>query len=162
MTDRLQLSRVPLAIVTAGLAGLFAVASPPSCAGSVSAVMQVRATVVASCVLQTEPLVFRDYAADSAVLTTPAHAGVIALRCTRDTPAVVYMRGDQRMAGPGESSLAYRLTADDGSEWTDAHGVTVMGQGPAMIRLQVGGSIPRGQRVPPGAYVGEQMVEVVY
>lgn len=129
-------------------------------ANEATSVLQISLRVVASCTVQTRPLVFATYTTGGSAVGT-ATPGVIDVSCTRGTPAAVYLDGDRTLAGPGGARVAYALQAN-GQEWPAGASIAVSGQGAQPIRLQLSGSVTSGQGVMPGDYADAAVVRVVY
>lgn len=120
-------------------------------AGSVTATLTIRATVVASCNVQTQPLTLAPHATGAASPTGTATAGRIDLRCTRGTPVTVALEQGP-LTGPGGATLAYTLSAPS----------SAIGEGAQVVSLPVTGSVMGGQEVPVGDYTGNAVVKVTY
>lgn len=139
---------------------LLALAPTLSMAGQASATFQVTATVVASCSVQTQSLALGTYASGGAA--TPSQgAGGIDVRCTRGTPAQVYLEGTRTLTGPTGNTVAYTLTAD-GKAWNPGVPLQVVGQGRQAVHVAVQGSVVGGQQVDPGDYTDTEVVRVIY
>jgi spore coat protein U-like protein len=120
-------------------------------AGKVTGILEIRATVVASCSVATQPLTLAAHPNGSTQTTGTANPGSIDLRCTRGTPVTVAI--DQGpLTGPGGATLAYALNAP----------TSAMGQGAQVVSLPVTGTIGGGQDVPIGDYAGTALVRVTY
>ena len=120
-------------------------------AGTVTATLTIRATVVASCNVQTQPLTLAPHATGAASPTGTASAGSIDLRCTRGTPVTVSLEQGP-LTGPGGATLDYTLSAPS----------SAIGQGARVVSLPVTGSVMGGQEVPVGDYIGNAVVRVTY
>lgn len=120
-------------------------------AGTVTATLDIRVTVLASCSVSTQPLTLAPHITGAAQATGTSQAGSIDLRCSKGT--AVQIAVDQGpLTGPDGATLAYTLTAP----------TSAMGQGREVVRLPVQGSVPGGQRAPVGAYAGQAMVRITY
>ena len=120
-------------------------------AGTVTAPLDIRLTVLASCSVSTQPLTLVPHVAGSTQATGTSQAGSIDLRCSKGTPVQIAV--DQNpLTGPDGATLAYTLSAP----------ASAMGQGREVVRLPVQGSVPGGQRVPVGDYAGQAMVRITY
>ena len=120
-------------------------------AGTVTATLEIRATVVASCNVQTQPLTLAPHATGSASPTGTATAGRIDLRCTRGTPVTVALEQGP-LTGPDGATLAYTLSAPS----------SAIGEGARVVSLPVTGAVLGGQEVPIGDYAGVAVVRVTY
>lgn len=120
-------------------------------AGTVTATLQIRATVVASCSVQTQRLTLAPHATGSQLTTGTANAGSIDLRCTRGTPVTIAIdRGP--LTGPGGATLNYALNAP----------TSAVGEGAQVVSLPVTGIVQGGQEAPVGEYAGTAVVRVTY
>ncbi len=129
-------------------------------AGQATASFRVSVTVVASCNVQTRPLILAPYATGGPATGT-ATAGSIDVSCTQGTPAAVYLDGDRVLTGPNGAEVAYTLHAN-GKPWLAGAALDVKGQGREAVRLVVSGAVNAGQRVPLGDYADEKVIRVVY
>jgi len=129
-------------------------------ANETTGVLQISLRVVASCTVQTRPLVFATYTAGGSATGT-ATPGVIDVSCTRGVPAAVYLDGDRTLAGPVGARVAYTVQAN-GQAWPAGASIEVLGQGAQPIRLRLSGNVPAGQNVMPGDYADAAVVRVVY
>lgn len=120
-------------------------------AGSVTATLEITATVVASCNVQTQPLALAPHATGAVWPTGTATAGSIDLRCTRGTPVTVDLEQGP-LTGPGGATLAYTLSAPS----------SAIGEGARVVSLPVTGTVQGGQEVPVGDYEGVAVVRVTY
>lgn len=120
-------------------------------AGSVTATLEIRATVVASCNVQTQPLTLAPHATGAASPTGTANAGRIDLRCTRGTPVTITLEQGP-LTGPNGATLAYTLSAPS----------SAIGRGAQVVSLPVTGTVQGGQEVPTGDYEGVAVVRVTY
>lgn len=131
-----------------------------SLAGQATATFQVSASVVASCSVQTQSLALGTYASGGPA--TPSQgAGAIDVKCTRGTPAQVYLEGTRTLTGPTGNTVAYTLTAD-GKAWIPGTALQVVGQGKQVVHLAIQGSVLGGQQVDPGDYSDTEIVRVIY
>lgn len=120
-------------------------------AGTVTATLDIRVTVLASCSVSTQPLTLAPHITGSTQATGTSQAGSIDLRCSKGTAVQIAM--DQGpLTGPDGTTLAYTLTAP----------TSAMGQGREVVRLPVQGSVPGGQRVPVGDYAGQAIVHITF
>lgn len=129
-------------------------------ADEATATFQVSVTVVASCRLQTQPLVFASYITGGPAIGT-ATPGSIDVSCTQGTDAVLYLDGKQVMTGPNGAQVAYTLQAN-GQPWSAGESLSVKGRGKEAVHLTISGSVNAGQQVPVGDYAGEEVVRVIY
>jgi spore coat protein U-like protein len=129
-------------------------------AGQATASFRISVTVVASCSVQTRPLILAPYATGGPATGT-ATPGFIDVSCTRGTPAAVYLDGDRVLAGPGGAAMAYTLQAN-GKPWLAGAPLDIKGQGREAVRLIISGSVDARQQVPLGDYADEKVVRVVY
>jgi spore coat protein U-like protein len=84
-------------------------------AGEVRGTFQVSLTVVASCSVQTSALNLGTYQSGGPATATQGSGG-IDVRCTRGTPAQVFLDGTRTLTGPSGQQVSYALTAD-GKAW---------------------------------------------
>lgn len=120
-------------------------------AGTVSATLEIRATVVASCSVSTQPLTLAPYATGSRSSTGTATAGHIDLRCTRGTPVTITLEKGP-LTGPNGATLNYSLNAP----------TSAVGEGATVLSLPVTGVVQGGQEAPVGEYSGNAVVRVTY
>ena len=120
-------------------------------AGTATATLAVSVRVLESCDVNTSPLTLAPYVADGTKASGTQTAGQILLRCSRGTAATIALDPGP-LIGPTGATLRYTLTAAP----------SAIGRGREVLALPVQGSVPAGQRVPPGAYAGEALVRVSY
>lgn len=120
-------------------------------AGTVSATLEIRATVVASCSVSTQPLTLAPYATGSQSSTGTATAGHIDLRCTRGTPVAIALEKGP-LTGPNGATLNYALKAP----------TSAVGEGATVLSLPVTGVVQGWQEAPVGEYAGTAVVRVTY
>jgi len=130
-----------------------------SLAGTASASFQITVSVLASCSVTTSDLAL-EYVS-GARATRTVSPGSIEVRCSKGTPAQVFVDGPRTLIGPDGSTLTVALS-EGGQAWPEGQGVAVMGEGQTTLKLPVGATVVAGQRVAPGDYVGEELVRVVY
>lgn len=139
---------------------VIALVSFPSVAGQATASFRISVTVVASCSVQTQPLVLAPYITGGAATGT-ASPGSIDVTCAQGTPAAVYLEGDRTVRSQSGVRMAYELRAN-GNLWPAGEAIHIKGLGPTAIHLAVSGSVPAGQKVPAGDYEDTAVVRVVY
>lgn len=120
-------------------------------AGTITAALQIRATVVSSCSVSTQPLTLSPHATGSRLATGTENAGSIDLRCTRGTPVTIALEKGP-LAGPGGATLDYSLNAP----------TSAVGEGAKVVSLPVTGIVQGGQEAPVGDYAGTAVVRVTY
>jgi spore coat protein U-like protein len=145
-----------LRFIAAALVLLPALAVARQSAGT----LRISLTVVASCSVQTRPLVFAPYRTGGPAAGTGT-AGSIDVTCSQGVPAAVYLEGGRTLRGPDGAAVRYVLEAN-GQPWAVGETLHVRGQGEKAVHLVISGSVPPGQRVPPGEYSDAKVVRIVY
>lgn len=120
-------------------------------AGTATATLEIRATVVASCSVSTQPLTLAPYATGSRSPTGTATTGHIDLRCTRGTPLTIALEKGP-LTGPNGATLNYSLNAP----------TSAVGEGAQVVSLPVTGIVQGEQEAPVGEYSGNAVVRVTY
>lgn len=129
-------------------------------AGEASGRLRISLVVVASCNVQTRPVVFAAYTSGGAAVATAA-PGAIDVNCTRNVPAAVYLEGERVLTGPDGALVAYTLQAD-GKTWPVGEPLHVQGRGSEPVHLSITGTVPAGQRAAAGNYADDKVIRVVY
>lgn len=129
-------------------------------AGQATATLRVTLKVVASCRVQTQPLVFATYTSGGPAVGT-ASSGSIDVTCAHGTPVAVYLDSEHTLTGPDGAHVVYTLQAN-GHPWPVGEPIHLQGQGPQTVHLGLTGSVPAGQRIPSGDYEDQAVVRVVY
>lgn len=149
-------------------------------AGSVSATMNVTATVIATCTVTAGNLNFGNYDAIGANSTAPlVGTAAVNATCTQGATATVDIDAGlnpsgtgnaqaRRMKGTGTNYLAYGIYSDSAHSkpWgtkTSGTTVAVTGAGGATpVSLTAYGSVPNAQNVPVGSYTDSVAVTINY
>jgi spore coat protein U-like protein len=139
--------------------------APIARAGSISARMDVTATVVVNCRVNVPPLSFGVYDPLAANASQPADAAaVVTVTCSRNTTAALSFDfglyalsgGDRGMRGPGIDYLRYQIYRDSARSQVWGQGgdaLQILSKGITQPdQVTVFGRIPPQQEVQPGAY----------
>jgi spore coat protein U-like protein len=157
-------------VFTAGIIAIILLAPVTSSAQTVSATLDVSATVTKACTVSATPLSFGAY--DSSTALAVAANATLVVTCTRGTVATISMSDGansivpqiRRMAAGGEF-LAYDLFQDAAltTRW-GASGQAMVWTAPNSSNngLTVYGQISAGQDVPAGAYTDQVQVTINY
>jgi spore coat protein U-like protein len=134
-------------------------------AGSISARMDVTATVVVNCRLSVPPLSFGTYDPLAANASQPADtSAIVTVTCSRNTTAALSFDfglhalggSDRDMRGPGTDNLRYQIYRDSARSQGWGQGgdaLRILSKGITQPdEVTVFGRIPPQQEVQPGAY----------